>query len=66
MSQKNDVIVDVDMFGKQLLVKRKENGHYDVIHDGVVRHPDVTAENAIGALGHYIHGLNHNLEKLKK
>lgn len=57
------IIVDVDMFEKPLQVIKKENGLYDVVHDGVVRHPDCKAENVMSALGHYIHSLDFHLTK---
>ncbi len=61
---KTEMIVDVEFNGKPLQVVRVTepddwNMHnvvtYNVIVDGVVRHPKCQHEDAIRALGHYLH-----------
>ena len=59
------IIIDVDLDGKVLQVVRQGEGGppaYDVIVDGTVRHPNCSAEDAMRAMGNYIHSLSHNLQ----
>jgi hypothetical protein len=63
-------IVDVDLDTDSLtVVKISEEGaavpKYNVIVNGVVKHPNSTAENVMAAMAHYIHSLSYKLSKLK-
>lgn len=58
------VIVDVEFNNKPLQVVRQSDPDdwnmrqvvtYDVVVDGVVKHPKCQPEDAIRALGHYLH-----------
>jgi len=57
------IISEVELYGEMLVVERLDNGLYNVVHGGIIRHPGLTAENAIGAMAHYIHNLNYLLFK---
>jgi len=63
----NDEIVDVD-FGvhDSLQVLKAEDDKYHVVVAGVVRHPNCSAEDAMRALGHYIHELSYRLQSSKR
>ncbi len=60
-----NIIVHVDLGSKELHVVRQaevEPAAYDVIVDGVIRHPNSSAEDVMRALGNYIQSLSHQLE----
>lgn len=64
-------IIDVDLNGKPLQVISVFEGfpeptYYEVIVDGVVKHPDCSVEDALRALGHYINGLSFQLLKISE
>lgn len=61
----DNIVAEVEMSGLPLIVERLDNGLYNVVHGGVVRHPGFTAENAVGAMAHYIHNLSYQLEKAR-
>lgn len=57
-----EIIVDIEFCGKPLQVVRltdpgyMNNGMiYEVVVDGVVKHPTCEPEDVIRALGHYMH-----------
>lgn len=47
-------------------VYRDEEGKYHVVSDGIVRHPAGTAEDAMRALGFYLHGTLYREQKLQR
>jgi hypothetical protein len=59
------IVSEVELDGKALVVERLDNGLYNVVHGGVIRHPGLTAENAVGAMAHYIHNLSYLLDKAR-
>jgi hypothetical protein len=61
----DNIVAEVEVSGKTLTVERLDNGLYNVVHGGIIRHPGLTAENAIGAMAHYIQNLSYLLEKAK-
>lgn len=48
------VVIEVDTPFGGLTVLR-QSSQYEVLVDGVVKHPGCTAEDVIRALGHYLH-----------
>lgn len=53
------VIVEVETVIGEIAVHRiTDSDRYNVYCGGVLRHPWVTAEGAMRALGHYLQGLN--------
>lgn len=51
-----EVVVDVGDDTHNVQVIRTADSTYDVVSNGVVRHPHCDAESAMRALGHYLHG----------
>lgn len=60
----DNIIIDVDADNQRIQVVRNEDNTYNVINNDVVRHPNCDAESAMRALGFYINGLGHKLQKL--
>lgn len=44
----------------------KINGRYTISVGGVVRHPNLSADSAVGAMAHYLHGAEWALMKAAK
>jgi hypothetical protein len=61
--QNSNIVAEVEMHGLPLIVERLDTGLYNIVHGGVLRHPGLTAENAIGAMAHYVHSLSYSLGK---
>lgn len=59
------IVAEVEMDGATLTVERFAPSKYNVIHCGVIRHPGLNADEVIGVMAHYIHGLSYRLEKTK-
>lgn len=59
----NELIVEVDEGGTVVQVFKDKNGVYQVHCDGVVRHPDCSAEDAMRALGAYLQSALYKVAK---
>jgi len=59
------IIAECETDKSSVLVVRDAAGMYQVIRDGVLRHPNCTAENAMTALAFYLHSALYKLEKLE-
>lgn len=59
-------VIETEMFvdGKLCpLVVKQHGARYDIIVDGVVRHPNCTTDDLLRGLAHYIYGLSYSLER---
>lgn len=59
-------VIETEMFvdGKlRPLVVKQRGLRYDIIVDGVVRHPNCTTEDLFRGLAHYIYGLSYSLQR---
>jgi len=62
-----ETIVQVELSSGALVeVNRMSDGSYDVSNAGVVRHTPCSAEDAMRALGHYLHSEAYQLIKLRQ
>lgn len=57
-------IIDIETPYGRLEVVRTEGMVYQVKNDGHVRHPNCTAEDAMRALGGYLHSVSHSYQKI--
>lgn len=60
------VIADVEQECFKMQVNQKGNNLFDVVVDGVVRHPDCDALAVIRALSHYLNSYTYSYDKLMK
>lgn len=60
------VIADVEQECFKMQVNQKGNYLFDVVVDGVVRHPDCDALAVIRALSHYLNSYTYSYDKLMK
>ena len=49
----------------QYCVRKREDGMYEVLENGVIRHNSCSAEDAIRALSHYLQSVVFENEQLK-
>lgn len=59
-----EIFVDGKM--RPLIVRRASDGlseRYDILVDGVLRHPNCTAEDVFRGLAHYAYALSYSLAK---
>lgn len=57
------VIVEVDSAFGLIRVIKTDEGQYNVVCGGEVKHPNCDSEGALRALGHYIASLSHKLSR---
>lgn len=62
----DNLIVEVDIPDNHIQVVRIDTNKYNVIRNNEVRHPDCDPETAMRALGFYLQGIGHKLEKLTR
>lgn len=60
------LVAEVETELMHIEVRKHSNGLYDVLNNGVVRHPQGDADMAIRALAHYLQSSEHAKEKLRK
>lgn len=53
----NEIIAEALVNGKPLVVEKLPSGKYQVSLNGVVRHPNCTAEDAMRAMAFYMNGI---------
>lgn len=58
-------VAEVETRHGDLIVTRM-NGRYTISVGGVVRHPNLSADSAVGAMAHYLHGAEWALMKAAK
>jgi hypothetical protein len=58
------IIIEIETSDGGVQVNKRDNGTYDVIRGGVVRHPEGTAEDAMRALAFYLQSAEYKLAKL--
>lgn len=56
-------IVCVENSSTTVEVFRDAHGRYQVFRDGVHRHPNCSAEDALRALGHYLHRALYDVDR---
>jgi len=66
VEQKDIIVSEIDNDNFKLVVMKKCNGKFDVIVDGVVRHPECDNEAVIRALAHYLNSFSYKLSKTEK
>lgn len=60
------LVAEVETEFMHIEVRKHSNGQYDVLNNGVVRHPPGDADMAIRALAQYLQNSEHAKEKLQK
>jgi hypothetical protein len=55
------IIIEIETSDGGVQVNKRDNGTYDVIRGGVVRHPEGTAEDAMRALAFYLQSAEYKL-----
>jgi len=59
------IIAECETDRSSVVVVLDEAGMYQVVRDGVLRHPNCTAENVMTALAFYLHSALYRAEKLE-
>ncbi len=54
--ENKDILVEVESGEESVLVVKNENGLFDVLRNGVVRHPNSQMEDVVRALSFYLQG----------
>ncbi len=62
----SDPIISIDMPEGKLRVQKIGDNQYDIFVADVLRHPNASAESAMGALANYLHGVSYSLMKAQK
>lgn len=66
IAQNTVKVSEIDNVNFKLYVMKKHNEMFDVIVDGVVRHPNCDNEAVIRALTHYLDSFSYKLSKTEK
>lgn len=53
----NQIVAETTFNGKPLVVEKLPSGKYQVKLDGIIKHPDCTCEDALGAVFFYLNSL---------
>lgn len=59
------IIAECETTRSSVIVVLDDAGMYQVVRDGVLRHPNCTAENVMSALAFYLHSALYQVEKLE-
>ncbi len=62
----SDPIICIDMPEGELRIQKTDDDRYDIFVADVLRHPNASAESAMGALANYLHSVSYSYMKLKK